>query len=393
MAMYNRTPHHTISFCLKILALILVILSVISTVRGCMNAMKFPSGSFDFHYDTAKFISLRLNPYTEALNPSSKSKELGLEMYYGDIDGLQFPSMLPILMLFTPFEPMTANLLWCICNVFFSLGIAVLIKILFFDGLYHGKNSRLVYIIFAALLFTCTPFRNNIGNGQETIAAFFFFLLSLRLSEKNHRTAAGISLSLSFLKYTLNIPLALYYVYKRKYKEILLSILIHLVLHIAASIWLGASPVDLILIPLKLSAGTASAGFYDICSLMNIQSTVVSAVLFILMSAFVYYCSIKLPGHDYEVISMLAVFSLIFVYHRIYDYFILILPLIIVMTSNKYSLADKIITCLSIAYIFFFQRAAMTFCSESVYTVIHYVFAAVFYLMFFRLTYKLAKNM
>lgn len=374
----------------KIIIALLILLSVISLAKGCINANKFPMGSFDFHYDTAKFISLGLNPYTEALNPSGKSKELGLEMYYGELDGLQFPSMMPILLLFTPFEPMTANLLWCISNVVFSIGIAILIKTLFYDKFYRGRNPELVYVIFMALLFTGTPFRNNIGNGQETIAAFFFFLLSLWLSRKNYRNLAGISLALSFLKYTLNVPLSLYYIYKRKYREILLSILIHLVLHAAVSIWLKASPVDLILIPLKLSSKTASVGFYDICSLLNIQSVTISAVFFLFMSIFVIMLQKKAPGHDIEIISLLAVFALIFVYHRIYDYFVLIIPLIAVMITGIYSRFHKALTCLCVLYIFFLQRIAVSLCSENYYMILHYTFAVIFYVMFSVFLMKLA---
>ena len=269
----------------------------------------------------------------------------------------------------------------------------MLVKYLFFDKLYVGTNNTLIYIIFAAVFLAGTPLRNSIGNGQNNIISFFFLLLSLWLSEKDHRVLAGISLSATLFKYTLTVPLFLYYIYKRKYKEIIIAAIIHILLTLFASVWLGASPVELIIMSLRVSSNLSAQGMYDICSVFTIQGITVSAMLFIIMAAFVYYCSVKLPGHDNDVIAMLAVFALIFVYHRIYDYFVLIVPLIVVMTSDKYYILDKIITCLSVAHIFFFQRIAMSLCSESVYMTLHYTFAVVFYLMFFCLIYRLAKNM
>ena len=373
----------------------MIILSVISLAKGSINAMKFPGGSIDFHYPLYVSMIARINPYGE--ETLTLHKELSLDVYYpggyGPHNANHLPSAVVFLLPLAYLKPYTANFVWLVCNILFSFAIVMLVKYLFFDKLYVGTNNTLIYIIFAAVFLAGTPLRNSIGNGQNNIISFFFLLLSLWLSEKDHRVLAGISLSATLFKYTLTVPLFLYYIYKRKYKEIIIAAIIHILLTLFASVWLGASPVELIIMSLRVSSNLSAQGMYDICSVFTIQGITVSAMLFIIMAAFVYYCSVKLPGHDNDVIAMLAVFALIFVYHRIYDYFVLIVPLIVVMTSDKYYILDKIITCLSVAHIFFFQRIAMSLCSESVYMTLHYTFAVVFYLMFFCLIYRLAKNM
>ncbi len=380
------------NFFSKIIIAILLLLSVLSIAKGCMNAMKYPGGNFDFHYPAFTSMASRVNPYGEEV--SILHHELGLDIRYTASYGPtnQLPSAILLLTPLAFLKPSAADLLWCICNVLFSAGIAILIKSLFIDKFYTGTNKIFIALIFAAVLFMGTPLRNSIGNGQNNIISVFFFLLSLWLSEKDHRILAGISLSATLFKYTLTVPLYLYYIYKKKYKEIITAACVNILLTLAAAVWLGVSPVEMVIMSLHVSSKLSAQGMYDICSLLGIQGISVSVMLFLLTAAFVYYCSIKIPGHDGEIISMLVLFSLIFVYHRIYEYFVLIIPFAVIMTSHKYSLPEKIITCLCIAYIFFFQRITLSLCSESINLILHYSFAVMFYLMFFCMIYRLAKN-
>lgn len=44
-----------------------IITALISIYSGCRNAMAYPSGSFDFQYDSAKFLAKRVNSYEESI--------------------------------------------------------------------------------------------------------------------------------------------------------------------------------------------------------------------------------------------------------------------------------------------------------------------------------------
>lgn len=332
----------------RIFCIVLLVFAMVSVVQGCRNAVAYPAGSFDFQWDSAKFLSMGINPYQETLNPTGKQEEMGFDIYYSSLEANQFPSMLMILLPYTIFTPMLANLLWLLSNLLFSAGIIVLIKNLFFDNAFFGikesvsiwqnESSLWAYIPFIALFFIGLPWRNNIGNGQHTIMAFFFFLWSLYLCEKKsnkwYYIFAGILLAISFFKYTLTVPLAIYYFYKKEYKILGISVGIHILLTVAAAWWLRAPVWEMIIVPLKIASGMASAGAYDIGSVFGLGRVGMVLTIFILLAVFVYFLFGNFKGTDGEMISLLLMLSLIIVYHMIYDYFVLIVPWIVFLLKK-----------------------------------------------------------
>lgn len=330
----------------KIIAIILVCmccLAVVSFMQGCTNAVKYPKGSFDFQYDSAKYILLGINPYTETLYPTGMQEKLGLDVFYDALEANQFPSMLLVLLPYAFFEPMVANWLWMLSNVFFSVGILVLVKKMFFNNIYQmwlraneriallfpEKDCIIAYMFFACMFFIGLPWRNNIGNGQHTIMAFFFFLLALYLSDMHKEWWAGVALAISFFKYTLTVPLALIFIHKKKYKELVVSVVLHIIGTLLSAVWLNASVIDLLVLPLKKSTGLATAGAYDIASIFKLSnwSLLISSILMVVLLLYVLVGKFK--GSEEELFSLLIMLSLIIVYHREYDYFVLIIPLIV----------------------------------------------------------------
>ena len=197
---------------LRVATVILCLMAVISIAIGCVNAVDYPKGSFDFQYDSAKVFSLRMDPYDETMHPTKFQESLNLTKYYGSLQANQFPSMLMMLLPFTLLSPMAANWVWMLCNMLFSMGIVYLIKTLIFDECYDKwcqdntlfvkKDGVLLYCFFVALLFIGTPWRNNIGNGQHTIMALFSFLLAVYFSKHNKEVLSGTALAITFFQYT-----------------------------------------------------------------------------------------------------------------------------------------------------------------------------------------------
>lgn len=364
----------------KIVLLIALLFALISVFQGCKNAMTKP-GSFDFQYDAEKYIALRLDPYLETLQPTNLQEKLGLYNIYGDIEANQFPSLLLLLLPYTVFQPKIANILWLICNLAMTGWILNYI----YRRICVRKIDREAYIIICCMfLFSC-PWRNHIGVGQHTIFSLFFYLLSLEMTQNNHRHLSGLLLACSYFKYTLTVPLALYYVYDKKYKEVIISIIPHIFGTIAVSIWLNVPVSYLIISPLKIATRFSSIGSINISSIvpMGEFSLIISLLLCIMMlvvSAFGRKCFT-----DWEFLSLLVMFSLIIVYHRTYDAFILIIPFMVVLMEymeykSKVMLAlVSLSTC--VVCLFYLDRI-MVLLPQDIYNCYMKILAILFYLTY-----------
>lgn len=324
---------------LQLLATIMVFAATISIFFGCKNAVNYPAGSFDFQYDSAKVFSMGIDPYEETLQPSGLQETLNLRKYYGILQANQFPSMIMLLLPFTVFRPIVANWIWMICNVLSSVGIVILVKKLVFDECYTSfcqasnfcmqEEEPIWYTILISLFFMGLPWRNNIGNGQHTIMAFFFYLLAIYFSERKKDHVAGVALAISFFKYTLTAPLAIYFLYKKKYKVLAVSIGIHVALTIVAAVWLKSSIWEMIVKPLQIASRFSSSGFVDIGSIVGIKNVGMIIPLLAMLAILIYVMRGKYRGTDSELLTVLTLFSLVIAYHRLYDYFILIIPVIV----------------------------------------------------------------
>ncbi|MCR4924049.1 MAG: DUF2029 domain-containing protein [Lachnospiraceae bacterium] len=301
----------------KVILFIMACLAALSLVQGCRNAME---ASQDFQWDAAKAFTLKINPYDESLNPGRIPKEYEFEKYYLQMEANQFPSLLILLIPFTFLPPLTARYIWLLCNLLFTIGMFFLLRKTFLKELDGFSFWFLV-------LFTIsgTPYRNQLGVGQHTLFAFFFFLLAvygLRFSGKKGFVLTTLGLFVCYFKYTLTAVLLLYFIYKKKYKEVLVSVLMHVFLTFVSAIWLSDSFINMIIKPLKVSSALVAEGGIDIGVLLK-GSPFAYVLTLVIMAALFIFC-IKLgPSRDGLVISILILWSLIITYHRSYDFFVL----------------------------------------------------------------------
>lgn len=315
---------------INIILIFLILLAAVSVFQGIKNAITF---STDFQYDSSKVFSMRINPYDETLEPNEimTNPELaGLKDYYDRLEANQFPSMLILLLPFVIFPPNIANIVWVTSNILLTVLMLIMIKKLFLKSL----DNRL-FIGLCCLMLAGLGWRNNVGMGQHTVFAVAFFLLAVWLSERNKTVLSGLSLAVGFFKYTLTVPLAIYFVYKKKYKELFISIGIHIVLTLFSAWWLKENILNLIIKPLKISSWLGDEGYIDFGALgiKGIWSTVLCAL--VLLASFAF--AIKLKNHkdiSFNFFSILCYISLIVVYHRAYDFFILIIPVGIYLVDS-----------------------------------------------------------
>lgn len=374
----------------KILYCVLLLAALISIAAGAKNALRF---SQDFQWDAAKCLMLRINPYEVSLSPTAQPDHPALAEffdYFNSIDAKQkveanqFPSLLFLLSIFTLMPYRVAVVLWLVLNLLFTAGIVYLLRKTFMKQL-----SKDVYIILSLLMVAGTPWRNQIGVGQHTLFSLFFFLLAVYLSESGKWIPSSLALAVSYFKYTLTAPLALYFIYKKKWREFAVSVALHIAGTAFGAWWLGTSFIDMIKQPLAVSSALASEGSIDISALSGGASWAMIAALAVMILLFVV--CIRLPsGYDSELISLLTLISLIITYHRSYDFFVMPIAYVGVcaIISKGVRLEGILFRAyylIVLLYMFFglrvFNESAA---SLSVLALLYYTFLADFVLMFSR---------
>lgn len=301
----------------RVLLVLTAVMAVISVVQGIRNAAAF---SQDFQWDAVKAFTLKINPYEESLHPSGVLSRYGFEEYFKQMEANQFPSLLMLLIPYTFLPPLAARYAWLISNLLFTAGIIWLLRKTFMKTV-----EKDVFVLLVLLMLAGTPYRNQLGVGQHTLFAFFFFLLAVYFSEKENRQIPMIlSLTVCYFKYTLTVPLALYFVYKRRWKELTASVLIHVGLTEIAAHWLGTGFMDMIIEPLKVSSALVSEGGLDFGALFSGSSFsfILAGMVMLLLFGLLLFMPQK---EDCLVIGLLTLWALIITYHRTYDFFVLII--------------------------------------------------------------------
>ncbi len=296
---------------------ILGLLAAVSIVQGCRNAEAY---SQDFQWDAAKALVLRVNPYTESLNPTGALDAYGFEEYFKQMEANQFPSLLFLLFPYTLLTPLAARYAWLISNLVFTGAMVWLLRKTFFK-----EMQAQVFYLLVLLMIAGTPWRNQIGVGQHTIFSFLFFLLAVYFTQREKTVLASLSLAVCYFKYTLTVPLALYFVYKRKWKELVISVSIHILLTIGAAFWLKESFLAMIIEPLKVSSALSGEGSMDIGALMG-GSPYAFLLAGLVMAGLLLLSFVMPKDQEPLLVSILLLWSLIVTYHRSYDYFVMILP-------------------------------------------------------------------
>ncbi len=308
--------------------IVLSLLAAVSIYQGVRNALSF---SQDFQWDAAKALAMRLDPYELSLHPKEAAKIPGLDAFYRfftdrgltqEMEANQFPSLLMLLIPMTFLPPVAAKAVWCVCNLLFTAGIIYLLKRTFFED-----ADRYTFSVLMLIMLAGTPYRNQIGVGQHTLFAFFFFMLAVWIEKRDTAGKAkntiliSACLAVSYFKYTLTAPLALYFVWKRRYKELIWSVAVHIVLTGAAALWLGKSFIYMIKAPLEVASALVSEGGIDLGVLLG--GKIAYAVAFVIMAALTVMAFYLPKEHGRLLFALLVLWSLVLTYHRTYDFFVL----------------------------------------------------------------------
>lgn len=323
------------SIAIKILLVILFILSIISVSQGFNNALIY---SNDFQWSPSVLLSEGINPYEYYLNDYSKDRIIKSQA--PNYAHATYVIIMPFAMLDWSIAPK----MWAMFNI-----ILTTLTLYILSKRSQINNVKALFIIF---LYLCsTPFRNALGNGQQSILVLFAFcsiLSSMRY--------AGILSGLGYLKYSFAPPLALYTLQKYKLRGLVLSLAIPIIGFVIFYLIQDNKNIFLLLAqPLQVNARSVGYGVADFMTLLSLlisnDSFLLSFVIPVLGSLFLTYFLTK-KSHDrlYE-LSIISIISLLFFKHLIYDY-VFLLPALFFCIKHLYLLYSKF-TLLGITFFWF----------------------------------------
>ena len=369
-----------------VLIALLAAMALVSLIQGIRNAA---DTSQDFQWDAAKALSMGLDPYELSLRPQEALDQGPLNDFYRlftdkglkqVMEANQFPSLLMLLMPYTLLPPLTARYAWIVSNLIFTAGIIFLLRRTFLKD-----ADRDLYMVFMLLMLAGTPYRNQLGVGQHTLFSFFFFLLGVWTEQSYEKGEDGkyrggpgktpaliLCLFICYFKYTLTVPLCLYFVYKKRYFEIAVSAGMHVLLTAVSALWLKESFMDMIIKPLKVSSALAAEGGLDLGALL--KGSPIAYVLALAIMILLLILALKLPeGMDGELISVLVLWSLIITYHRTYDFFVMVTVLAFFLAEEK-SIGFKAGFAVTLLAVFFGLRIfSESTASKAVTGLIYYI--------------------
>ena len=311
----------------KFLLVVLILAAIVSVYQGYSNAQKI-DGSDDFQWSPAVLFLEGINPYAHQLD--------------GNADGRIILSQRPnyahgLYILLTPLallEYAKATAVWAALGIIASLITLLLI----------GREFKLtpMGLLICGLIFLCsTPFRNSIGNGQQSVLSLFAFSL-LFLQRKN----VGSFLSgISYFKYSFAPPIAFYIAISRGWKALCLSLLPCLLGYLLFIWHIGGDPWAVLIQPLKVGMGPR-AGWEGVGDVMTIFKMILPKSNSLSMGLLIYLLPILL---SFWVITkavrnqtsvafsfcVVCLSSLMFFSHRWYDHIFLLPVLAYAITHFK----------------------------------------------------------
>ena len=281
----------------RILMAAFFLMALVSVAKGILNGMTYP---VDFLY----------NSFREAIFD---------HMYSGPQFPFTFWMIFPLGLL----PEIPARAVWILCNLIFTAMIIFVLRKSFFTEMDITDFTVLILIMISG-----GPWRTNLSNGQYNLAAVAAFLLSVYFSERDWDIPAGILLSMSVFKYQLTVPLAVYYVLRRKYKVIAVTAASLTFSLIATAIWFGGVyNVTLKQFNESRGLGLGEMGDVDLESIFGLGEYIIIFFILgvVLLLIFSFIPGIKRDDTLFIIISLFTAWA--FAYQRIYSFFPLIIPL------------------------------------------------------------------
>jgi hypothetical protein len=339
---------------------VLAAIYAVAVLVYILNETGKPLGSRDFHqfWYAGHFIIQGRDPYAAYF--AHEQPELPLR-YLDGVTVTQYPvaqgnlTIIPsntpmILLLLTPFSYFSwTTAKWLILLVNFILmlvtGWLVLRRISFAGVKLAWIDELLIFLAY----FDLSATRIAIENGQTTLLVFLLMLVAILYAERSWQIA-GSALGLALSKYSLSLPVFLYFVYKKKLKLLMLAIFIQVLGLLVLSAIGRSSPVVVVEENFRLffqlfdQPGIHLARFFESFTddKLLTELPVLLMTLFVFIPLFLWLrrnrptTSAMENVLDFHLLTILFIWTMLVAYHRLYDTLILIFFLVLVFKGLVY---------------------------------------------------------
>ena len=308
----------------KILLYFFILFSILSLIKNCIQALNW---SADFQWFPSTLLLQGINHYQYFLDGGKPFLSQEGEYTHG-----LYVMLLP----FASLDWELAKFFWMITNVVFVLAIPYMICKKF-------DLSKNLTIIIMCIFATCSPTRNVINYGQQSLLIMFFFILPFLYENKKSYLLSGIS----FFKYNVGFILPIYYLINKRFKYLFLSAIPSLVAWIIYFNMTNSEPITNLFEPLKLvfSKNYSWGGdVYSIAKSLEIfkqgfyflnAKTFSSLGPLVISITICFFILIKISKINDKLLqlSLICLTTLVLAPHANYDY-IFLLPLLIYSLKN-----------------------------------------------------------
>ncbi len=298
--------------------------AAISLYAGFRNAL---SRSQDFQWSGANLVLQHIDPYSQFLRHDPEHR----------IVLSQIPNYLhELYILLLPLGALSfshAKPIWAVLNCLFAVLIAFFLR-----RIYDLPHSQALLILL--FLFSSTPFRMVMGNGQQSLLELLLFCLIFYFARP---AGQGIALGLSYSKYSFSPVVFLYLCFRRQFRVLAISLALPLLGLFAMCLLVHGSLLALSTEPLTVSRADTINGLGNLMTIIQIASRnvlslaltqkIMAAAALLASVTFAFALSRQeeiFPPRD---AAALAVATLMFFPHRTYDYVFLAIPLAAALTA------------------------------------------------------------
>ncbi len=243
----------------------------------------------------------------------------------------------------------TAKLIWLAINLLLMFIIpGMVIRLLPDDQTLDAYTKVIIYLAFLGMFGT----RNIAGNGQTSLLIFALMLLAL-ISIRRSWFAAGVWLGLALSKYSLSLPVFIYFIIRKKYLAAITSLLVQAIAAALLGILTRTSPftvfyeyIQILGVHTGLPGIQIGSLFPDSPNASIAAAAMMTFAVFVILFIWLRrHTGVSAPNSwfeqfsGYHIVTALVVWTLLVAYHRAYDSFIAILyfALVIYGLSNRVS--------------------------------------------------------
>ena len=380
-AIQSRSAWRSFDASGRIVAAVLALLALVSAVHATGNAMAL-MGSMDIGVSMRSAQVLqRDNPYPLYWNGLRETR--GPPTYGQNpfaMEPVQMPSALMLLWPYSMLSWPELKVSWLVSNFAFTAGLLMLAFRRFLPG-----QPLWLYISISALFVMSTSWRNVITNGQHGLASLFFLFAAAELADRRRSVAAGLALTAGLLKYSMTMFLLPWFVLKRQWTALAIAIGLHLMMTVGVALWLHTNPFTLVTGALETGRKVLLvSGYLDLFAVFNgmgAPPAIPGAVSLACLAAIMWKAVTRRVQNEDFFLAALCFLSVTLMYHRQYDFIVLIVPLMIAIRHIATQRFAACMTFASVLLVWFLDRPVvfLTDWLESRNSAYYYFMAFIWY--------------